>query len=237
MPGPNPTPLPVPPRLLNTRGRQLVSRLIRWHWGLQLYGTEHLPAHGPVILAANHLAWLDGPLLAVVTPRPVQVWTKHEMFTGPTGLLLRAAGQLELDRDQVDVRAVRQALGVLARGGAVGVFPEGTRGDGRVATLKGGAAYLALVSGAPIVPVAFAGTREATGGRSSLPPRRHPMAMMFGAPLHIEQVPWPRHQQLVRHLSQQLQARMINLIDQVCAHTGLTMPAAGFIEGSVNDDQ
>ncbi len=60
-------------------------------------------------MAANHVGWLDGPLLAICAPRPVHALTKQEMFAGPLGPFLRAAGQIELDRFHVDVAAIRIA--------------------------------------------------------------------------------------------------------------------------------
>ncbi len=122
-----------------------------------------------MIFAANHIGVLDGPLLAIFAPRPVHALTKHEMFRGRTGRFLRRSGQIPLDRFAADPRAVRTALRVLRDGGAVGVFPEGTRGDGELHRFHHGAAYLALVSGAPVVPVILLGTREPGGGIDSTP--------------------------------------------------------------------
>ena len=133
--------------------------LVRGWWDVELHGTEHVPAEGPVVMAANHVGWLDGPLLAILSPRPVHALTKREMFAGPMGTFLRAAGQIPLDRWHVDLAAIRTALRVLAEGRAVGVFPEGARGAGDMRATRPGAAYLALVSGAPVVPVSFLGTR------------------------------------------------------------------------------
>ena len=82
-------------------------------------------------MAANHVGWIDGPLLAICSPRPVHALTKQEMFEGPLGSFLLRSGQIPLDRFHVDVRAIRIALKALRESQAVGVFPEGTRGAGR----------------------------------------------------------------------------------------------------------
>ena len=135
-------------------------------------------------MAANHVGWLDGPMLAICAPRPVHALTKQEMFEGPLGGFLRASGQIELDRFHVDVSAIRQAVRALQEGLVVGVFPEGTRGAGDMTSPRAGAAYLALVTGAPVVPVAFLGTRLPGGADGSVPPRGTRVAMTFGAARH-----------------------------------------------------
>lgn len=83
-----------------------------------------------MILAPNHVGWIDGPLLVVTGLRRVAALTKIEEFHGPMGLVLRASGQIPLDRFRVDPWAVKTALKVLDTGGVVGIFPEGTRGSG-----------------------------------------------------------------------------------------------------------
>ena len=104
------------------------------------------------------------------------------MFEGRTGRFLRRSGQIPLDRFATDPRAVRTSLRVLRDGGAVGIFPEGTRGDGELHRFHHGAAYLALVSGAPVVPVILLGTRMPGGDIGSLPPKGATIDMVFGEP-------------------------------------------------------
>src|SRR6201999_2841893 len=114
---------------------------------------------------------VDGQLLVIFGPRPVHALTKEEMFHGPVGPLLKVTGQIELDRSATDLRAVRTCLQVLERGGAVGIFPEGNRGAGELTAIRNGAAYLALVTGAPVVPLMMYGTRPRGGGKDAVPPR------------------------------------------------------------------
>ncbi len=159
-----------PPRLMLTRLRPPARALALRRWDVHVHFAERVPSHGPVIVAANHIGVLDGPLLAAFAPRPVHALTKQEMFTGRAGRFLRGSGQIPVDRYAADPRAVRTSLRVLRDGGAVGVFPEGTRGDGELRTFHHGAAYLALVSGAPVVPAVFLGSREPGGGIDSVRP-------------------------------------------------------------------
>ena len=72
------------------------------------------------------------PLLAIFAPRPVHALTKQEMFEGRLGRFLRASGQIPLDRFHADPGAIRSCLRVVRDGGAAGIFPEGTRGDGEL---------------------------------------------------------------------------------------------------------
>ncbi len=120
---------------------------------------ERVPADGPVVLVANHAAFLDGPLVFSMTPRPANFLVKQEAFSGFFGWLIRSVGQIPIDRTVGDRAALATATAVLERGGAVGIFPEGTRREGDVEEVNQGAAWIALRTGARIVPVAVLGTR------------------------------------------------------------------------------
>ena len=191
---------------------------------VRVHGTHHVPAAGPAILAANHIGLLDGPLLAVFSPRPVHALTKAEMFRGRTGRFLARAGQIPVDRYRPDPRAVRTCLRVLRDGGVLGVFPEGRRGDGGLHRFHHGAAYLALVSGAPLVPAILLGTREPGGGIDSRPPRGSTLDIVFGEPLVVESRPWPRTQGMVRGASALLRERLLQTLDDARTLTGRDLP-------------
>lgn len=184
------------PRALPEAGlrtlRPLVRTYLRRRWDLHVDGVEHVPAEGPVIFASNHIGWLDGPLLILCTPRPAHALVKVESFEGRTGLLLRFAGQIPLDRFRRDVGALRTAAGALAAGQSVVIYPEGVRGAGDVARTKDGVAWLALVSGAPVVPVAIFGTRPAGGHAEARPPRGARLDIVYGGPFRVAQESWPR---------------------------------------------
>lgn len=205
-------------------GRPASRWLIRRRYDVREHGVGHVPPQGPVIVAANHTGVIDGPLLAIFGPRPVHALTKEEMFRGPVGTLLTVTGQIELDRVATDLRAVRTCLRVLERGGAVGIFPEGNRGAGDLTRFRNGAAYLALVSGAPIVPLMMFGTRPAGGGKDAMPPRGSVVDLVYGAPYRVEKTPWPRTRALVRATSDRLHARMLEDLATGLALTGQTLP-------------
>ena len=227
--------VPHPPRLMLHRLRPGAQHVLRRRYDVRLHGAERVPADGPVIFAANHIGVLDGPLLAVFAPRPVHALTKHEMFRGRTGRLLRRSGQIPLDRFTADPHAVRTALRVLRDGGAVGVFPEGTRGDGELHRFHHGAAYLALVSGATVVPVIVLGSREPGGGIDSTPTRGGRIDLVFGQPVTIDARPWPRSKGMVRDASMLLRERLLETLDEARVRTGRDLPGP-LPAGQTEDD-
>ena len=99
---------------------------------------------------------------------------------------------------------------MLEHGGAVGIFPEGNRGAGDLTRFRNGAAYLALVTGAPIVPLMMYGTRPAGGGKDALPEPRQPSSTWCTARRsRVDKRPWPRTKTLVAATSAALHERML----------------------------
>jgi 1-acyl-sn-glycerol-3-phosphate acyltransferase len=214
----------APHTRLLTAGRPMARALLRGWYDLELHGADRVPTTGPLVMAANHVGWLDGPLLAICSPRPVHALTKLEMFEGAMGGFLLRAGQIPLDRWHVDVHAIRVALKALREDRAIGVFPEGARGPGDMSSPRAGAGYLALVSGAPVVPVSFLGTRMPGGTDGSIPPRGSRIAMTFGEPVVLGQKPWPRTQQQVDQAAQVVTAAILKTIREAEQSTGMTLP-------------
>ncbi|MFD3504485.1 lysophospholipid acyltransferase family protein [Streptomyces sp. NPDC058678] len=152
-------------------------------WKPRVLGAWRVPATGPVILAVNHSHVIDGPMVMGVAPRPTHFLIKKEAFIGPLDPFLLGIGQVKVDRDTTDRRAITQALGVLADGGVLGIFPEGTRGEGDFAALRAGLAYFAVRGGAPIVPVAVLGSSDRPGRLAKeLPALRSRVDVVFGDP-------------------------------------------------------
>ncbi|MBW8485514.1 lysophospholipid acyltransferase family protein [Actinomadura parmotrematis] len=154
-------------------------------------GRDGVPARGPVILAANHLAFVDSFVLPLVVPRQVFFLGKHEYFTQPgtagraKAAFFRGVGAIAVDRS--GGRAAQAALdasaAVLERGGVFALHPEGTRSpDGRLYRGHTGVARLALRTGATVVPVGIVGTdRVQPPGRAV--PRPGRIEVRFGRPL------------------------------------------------------
>ena len=204
--------------------RAPVNLGLRSWWRIQVHGREHLPRTGPVILAANHLGFLDGPALVAFTPRPSFVVAKTELFHGMLGRLLTYVGQIPVNRHEPDRRAVDRAVQVLRAGQVLTLFPEGRRTGGEVAHAHRGAAYLAMVTGAPVVPVALLGTREPGHTDAQLPRRGGPVHIVYGPPLMLPRVPWPRRRADVGRWTEHIRSHLAEHVVTAQALTGLPLP-------------
>lgn len=151
-------------------GRRTGIALSAAMFRVRVTGLNRVPATGPVLFVANHTAFVDGVVLFGLLPRRTSFLIKAEAVTGPVGALLRHVGQFAIDREVPSRDVLLAAQSQLAGGGAVGVFPEGTRGDGLVRQVLPGAGWLAARSGATVVPVAVRGTARPAGARRRFRP-------------------------------------------------------------------
>jgi 1-acyl-sn-glycerol-3-phosphate acyltransferase len=160
-------------------------------WRPQVTGLEHVPTTGPVILASNHLSFVDSVVIPIVVPRKVVFLAKSDYFQGPgvKGALTKAwfegIGMLPVDRDDTKaaMASLDTALEVLGRGEAFGIYPEGTRSrDGRLYRGRTGVGHLALTARCPVVPVGLTGTQDIQPVGTSLP-RLAKVSVAFGEPL------------------------------------------------------
>jgi len=150
--------------------------------GLKVYGEENVPKDGPVILAPIHVSFFDPPVVSCASPRVVSFMAKDYLFKPPVfGPLIRSLNAFPVKSGN-ETAAVRTALEVLANGGTLIVFPEGTRGDGKVlGAMQSGVAMLAKRSGAQVVPVGVYGShRILPRGRKF--PGFSPLRASFGEP-------------------------------------------------------
>jgi len=179
--------------MLYTVLHSVVPPLARAVWRPVVEGTGNVPPTGGVLLASNHLSFVDSVVIPVVAPRKVVFLAKEEYFTGTgvRGVLSKAwfegLGMVPVNRE--DTRSALDsldiALEVLGRGEAFGIYPEGTRSrDGRLYRGRTGVAQLALVSGAPIVPVGLIGTEQLQPVGARLP-RLAKVTVRFGEPIHV----------------------------------------------------
>jgi 1-acyl-sn-glycerol-3-phosphate acyltransferase len=149
--------------------RAFLGPLARMIWRPTIIGRSNMPASGPVVVASNHLSFIDSIIISLLARRPVSFLAKEEYFTG-TGLkgavsrgffsgvgavpVTRGAGQAAQD-------ALDAGLAKVQAGQAFSIYPEGTRSrDGRLYRGKTGVAWLALTAGAPVIPVALTGTQN-----------------------------------------------------------------------------
>jgi 1-acyl-sn-glycerol-3-phosphate acyltransferase len=156
-------------------------------------GLRHVPATGPVILAANHLSFSDSIFIPLVVPRKVTYLAKSEYFTGGgikgklQALTFHSLGQVPVDRSggRRSEAALLTGLKILGQGDCLGIYPEGTRSpDGRLYKGRTGIARLAMESGAPVIPVAVADTDKVQPS-GKLIPSIHRVSLTFGEPMYF----------------------------------------------------
>ncbi|WP_162143161.1 lysophospholipid acyltransferase family protein [Granulicoccus phenolivorans] len=216
--------LPAPRIGLLSRLRGPAAWALEQYWDIDCRGAEHIPGQGPVILASNHIGVADGPLLVARTPRPTFALAKAELFSGAVGATLEAVGQIPVARDYVDTTAIRRAVKVLREGHALAIFPEGRRHRGDLSVIQGGVAYLAMVTGAPIVPVAILGTRLPGQSVSQAPARGARLHIVYGEPIVTDPVLWPRRRTAVAEHTEQVRVRLAAHLAYAEASTGHTLP-------------
>ena len=165
------------------RPLELLARLI---FDLEISGREHVPSTGPVIMAANHLSLIDPPFVGLTIKRNVRYLALEELF-GRSRFFDKVTfffGSIPISRTHPTHGPMRTALAELEAGGAVGMFPEGGRATAwGVTEPKLGAAWLALRTGAPVVPVAMTGT-EGTLSLTDTRIRRTSIRIWVDTPLY-----------------------------------------------------
>jgi glycerol-3-phosphate dehydrogenase (NAD(P)+) len=168
--------------------RGLLQPFFHVYFRLNRIGREHIPAEGPVIIAANHRSFLDPFVIAVMARRPMYYVAKKEIFLYNRVLawVLSALGAFPVDRGAGDAEMIETAKAILARGDIVLMFPEGTRTrPGSLGKPKRGVGRMALETGAPVVPVAVFGTE---GVRRGWRIRPHKVRIRAGRALRFPHV-------------------------------------------------
>jgi 1-acyl-sn-glycerol-3-phosphate acyltransferase len=156
-------------------------------------GREHIPAQGPLILAANHRSFLDPFVIGTMARRPVYYMAKRELFSHRLAAwYLNNLGAFPIDRGTGDGDSMATARAILERGDCVVVFPEGTRTrPGGLGAPRRGVGRLALETGAPVVPIAVIGTQDVRRGWRIRP---HKVRLRAGRPLTFPRVEKPSPQ-------------------------------------------
>jgi 1-acyl-sn-glycerol-3-phosphate acyltransferase len=175
----------MPNRRLYRQLRRLVVWLCRRLYHVEVEGQRHIPSSGGCLLAANHESSIDPALLALATERPIRFLARAGLWQPGLRRLLDALGAVPVRRGQGDRRAISRAARLLEAGELVAIFPQGTTLRFRNRRYHGGAARLALATGAPLVPVRLIGSAAAF---SILPPRLGfpRLRVVVGDPLRVE---------------------------------------------------
>ena len=148
---------------------------------------ERVPLEGAVILASNHASFLDPPLVGSGVRRGINYLARENLFRFPVmGWVLRQWQVVPVDRDGGGAAGLRAILDRLLAGGAIILFPEGTRTrDGKLQPARSGIGLTVIKSTAPVVPVRVFGTFEAYGRHMRFP-RPHRVAVKYGQPMRFE---------------------------------------------------
>ncbi|MCL5026729.1 MAG: 1-acyl-sn-glycerol-3-phosphate acyltransferase [Chloroflexi bacterium] len=190
-------------------------------------GLENIPQEGPVIVLANHAHFIDPPILGAILTRKVVFMAKTELFRAPLlGWIVKHYDAFPVRRGEPDHAAMRQALKVLAEGGALGMFPEGTRSrTGALQRGHTGAALLALRSNAPVVPVAIAGTNRVLRWPNIL--LRPSVTVKIGPPFTLSVPASPLNREALEEATENMMRRLAALLppDQRGVYAGTVEPA------------
>ena len=176
------------------------------------HNPERVPITGPAILAANHASYIDPPLVGAGLSRPLNYLARENLFDLPVlGGLLRKVHAVPVDRDGGGAAGLRAILDRLLAGGAILLFPEGTRtSDGQLRPARSGIGLTVIKSSAPVIPVRLFGTYDAWG-RNQTWPRPRGVAVKYGLPLtftalrtEAQSCPKPRLKQIYQQVAKEI---------------------------------
>jgi len=165
--------------------RTLFAVYFRW----RVCNSERVPRKGAVILAANHESFLDPPLVGSGLKRDINYLARKSLFRVPVlGWVLRTVNAVPVDRDGGGAAGLKAILDRLHKGGAIILFPEGTRtSDGKFQPARSGVGLTVIKSDAPVVPVRVFGTYEAWGRHVRFP-RPYPVTLKYGKPMNFDKL-------------------------------------------------
>ncbi|WDT90969.1 1-acyl-sn-glycerol-3-phosphate acyltransferase [Streptomyces sp. SCSIO-PteL053] len=204
--------------------KAVLGPILRLMFRPQVEGAENIPGTGPVILAGNHLTFIDSMVMPVCVDRPVFYIGKDEYVTGKglKGRLIMAwfftgCGMIPVDRDggRGGVAALMTGRRVLEEGQAFAIYPEGTRSpDGRLYRGRTGIARLTLMTGAPVIPFAMIGTDKLQPGGAGLP-RPGKVTVRFGEPMEFSRYEgMDRDRYVLRAVTDSVMAEVMRLSGQ-----------------------
>lgn len=203
--------------------KAVLSPIMRLMFRPRVEGAENIPGTGPVILAGNHLTFIDSIVLPIVCDRQVLFIGKDEYVTGKgvkgrvMAWFFTGVGMIPVDRDGANggVAALMTGRRVLEEGQVFGIYPEGTRSpDGKLYRGRTGIARLTLMTGAPVVPFAMIGTDKLQPGGSGLP-RPGRVTVRFGEPMEFSRYDgMGRDRYVLRAVTDSVMAEVMRLSGQ-----------------------
>lgn len=180
----------------------------------EVNGLENVPRQGPLIVVSNHLNIIDPPLLGTLIPRRIRFMAKAELFHSPfTWLIVTLYGAFPVRRGALDRQALREAMRILQNGGALGMFPEGTRSrTGQMQQARQGSAMVAVWSGAPVLPVGITGSDCILLWPNII--RRPRLVINVGPPFMLQAPGNGRSREALEDLNQEMMRRVAVLLPE-----------------------
>jgi 1-acyl-sn-glycerol-3-phosphate acyltransferase len=162
----------------------------KFYFGWRVYNAERVPLEGPVILASNHCSFIDPPLVGAGLKRGINCLARENLFRFPVlGWILHRWQVVPVDREGGGAKGLKAILDRLLDGGAIILFPEGTRSrDGRLQPARAGIGLTVIKSSAPVVPVRVFGTFEAYNRHMRFPRPCHRVIVKYGSPMSFEKL-------------------------------------------------
>ena len=169
--------------------REIAWLLLKIFWQMEVIGTENVPERGGVIIASNHVSYLDPIVLGVATKRKLHFIAKKEVFNNIfSSIFFKNLNAFPVDRKKIDMPAFKKTISILEGGGVLGIFPEGTRSlNGELQELKLGVIKIAMKAGVPIIPVGIVGTHKIYPQGKTFPVLfKNKITVYFGAPQYFD---------------------------------------------------
>ena len=168
-------------------GYSLSKTIAKTFFNYRVIGAENMIEDGPCIIAANHCSFFDPPLVGVACKRAIHYLARKSLLEWPVlGPIFPDLNVIPVERKNADRSALMGAIRVVRNGGAVLIFPEGTRSpDGHIQPAQPGVGMIVAKTGAPVVPVRISGSFDAFP-RGTLMPRLTPVTVSIGSPIHFE---------------------------------------------------
>ena len=170
--------------------RLICYLIIHLFWSMKIEGEENINHEGPLILAANHVSYLDPVVLGVAFKRKIYFIAKKEIFEVPIlAFLGRSLDVIPVDRKKLNPASIKKSLSLLETGHVLGIFPEGTRSsNGELLDLNAGLIKIALKANSPIIPVGLKGTFDIYPSHAKIPLflKRKTIYIRFGKPIYLD---------------------------------------------------
>ncbi len=196
---------------------KLFSPLVRRLWIAEVHGLEHIPKHGPCLVASNHESYFDFIIFTAAVDRKIHYMAAEKFFVHPFWKWVMAfMGCIRIDRySTMNLRAYKEIARVVKQGRLIGIFPEGTRSpDGKLMRGKTGVAHLAIKSGLPVIPVGIRGSYEIMSVGDKRPKLRK-ASIHIGEPMNFDHLKEATlDDTLLNHTTDSIMFRIANLTDE-----------------------